>query len=53
MMILVLTLHSAQQQNRDMYPMFFGLETGNIIETRPGAVSMRHVVAAVLFERIN
>ena len=46
-------LHSEPQQNPVMYPMFFGLETGNIIETRPGAVLMRHAVDAVLFERIN
>ena len=46
-------LHSAQPQNRVIYPMFFGLVTGNTIEINPGAVSMRHAVAAVLFERIN
>jgi hypothetical protein len=53
MMIPGFTLHSVQQQNRVIYPMFFGSETGNIIEINPGAVSTRHAVDAALFERIN
>jgi len=53
MMIPGFTLHSVQQQNRDIYPMFSGLETGNIIEINPGAVLMRHAVGAALFKRIN
>jgi hypothetical protein len=53
MMMLGFTLHSVQQQNRVIYPMFFGSGTGNIIEINPGAVLMRHAVVAVLFECIN
>jgi len=53
MMMLGFIWHSEPQQNPAIYPMFFGLETVNIIETRPGVVSMRHAVAAALFERIN